>query len=456
MGENAGFPRKRIAMGMALIIPRKQLSSNFMEIHSGFIYYLPGRKNHMPKVNGFCIPIRRGGGGRFVTTAMWLIFTTGCSLMLLDDNGDFDITFTPTTKLLVIVEDGLDVQAELDQYKADLEAEKISVLTLGWQTGTAEDLRGILKNYHDSDKIDGAFLIGNLPAAWYEMSHDGRYETFPCDLFLMDPMSSWRDSDGNGLYDDHSPLALKLYVSRVMGSLTELKKYFYKTHLYRTGGMQMPRSAYLFKDDDWYVFQQGSRFGLTRIYDTVELCESPEATTKSAYLDKLQSRSAEFINQWIHSSPGTLCVLENGFYNTIDTQDVKTYNFEGLFYDLYDCSAARFTENNLGMSYLMSTDYALAIFGSTKIGGSYRSLAFYDVLAKKGTWGDAYRNWYNYFGKSSDKWFLGMVILGDPALRVSARGPVYRFIDPSLPAEPDAVQLDKLWNTLLDFQQANE
>jgi hypothetical protein len=182
----------------------------------------------------------------------------------------------------------------------------------------------------------------------------------------------------------------------------------------------------------------------------------PEATTKSAYLDKLQSQSAEFINQWIHSTPSTLCVLENGLYKNINTQDVKTYNFKGLFYDLYDCSAARFTEKNLGMSYLMSTDCALAILGSTKIGGSYRSLAFYDVLAKKGTWGDAYRNWYNYFGKSSDKWFLGMVILGDPALRVSARGPVYRFIDPSLPAEPDAAKLEKLWNTLLDFQQTNE
>jgi hypothetical protein len=31
-------------------------------------------------------------------------------------------------------------------------------------------------------------------------------------------------------------------------------------------------------------------------------------------------------------------------------------------------------------------------------------------------WGEAYSAWYNTYGKYSDKWHLGVVIMGDPLL----------------------------------------
>ncbi len=68
------------------------------------------------------------------------------------------------------------------------------------------------------------------------------------------------------------------------------------------------------------------------------------------------------------------------------------------------------------MTYLFKTEYAIATIGSTKVGGNYDPKVFHDVLSENGTWGDAYKSWYNNYGIISDKWFLGMVILGDPML----------------------------------------
>jgi len=60
----------------------------------------------------------------------------------------------------------------------------------------------------------------------------------------------------------------------------------------------------------------------------------------------------------------------------------------------------------------------LAVTGSTKVGGNYYPLEFHRTLAVGSSWGNAFKSWYNYFGSSDDEWFLGMVILGDPALYI--------------------------------------
>ncbi len=327
---------------------------------------------------------------------------------------------------------------------------------VGWPGGTARDLRALIDGSSGGGAVDGAFLVGDLPAAWYRAYTFGYYEEFPCDLYLMDPAAIWQDTDSDGLYDAHSPLALKFYVSRLTGTDAQIAAYFDKVHRYRTGELHRPVGAYLFKDDDWYSYHPGSSLGLGRIYDAVVIRESAEQTLKSVYVNDLTGSGMEFVNQWIHSHPTVLAVYEKNQsqqYQYISTHDVENYDFNGLFYNLYNCNAARFTQENLGMSYLTRTDYALAVFGSTKAGGSYYSLAFYDVLSKSGTWGDAYKAWYTHYGKNDDSWFLGMVILGDPALQVSSRGDAYRFIDLSLAPPPDVTQRDELKRVAIDFSK---
>lgn len=381
------------------------------------------------------------------------ILVSGCSFLFLGSKDDFPSVFSKTDTVLVVVEDGLydPLFSELQVYTDDLSVAGLNTVVTVWQSGTFEEFRSFLHITADVKKADSVMLVGSLPVAWYEMNAEGRYEVFPSDLYFMDDESVWWDSDNNGLLDHHTKISVTLPVSRIIGSEQELKGYFHKLHNFRTGEIRLPASGFIFKDDDWFDFQRGSSFGLSRIYRDFEIAESPVITTRDEYAWRLTNDGAEFINQWIHSYPRALYVIENNQYRQISLNDISNWNFKGHFYNLFDCSAARFTEENIGMTYLMKTDYAMAIFGSTKVGGCYQPLVFYDILSRKGTWADAYKQWYNHYGNTSDSWFLGMVILGDPSLEVHSDGPVYRMIDMSLPPEPVQEEIDSLNDKFRDF-----
>ncbi|MBN2353363.1 MAG: hypothetical protein JXD23_12385 [Spirochaetales bacterium] len=384
---------------------------------------------------------------------LWAALLSSCSLLLLNDNSGFSGRFDRTQRLLVLVDGGrAEVLAgALEQYRTDLTADGIAVTIESWTGGTAVDLRARLAEAHRTRNMDGALLVGGLPAAWYIRVGANGVEQFPCDLYLMDPDSSWADYNRDGMFESHSPLSLKYHVSRVSGSDSGLLRYFDKNHRFRSGTMAAPSDALVFKDDSWFDYRPGSSFGLSLIYPTVSRKESVSVTRRTDYASGLSGPGYEFVYQWIHSYPTALCVQEGSLYNTFTSRDIAAVNPQGLFYNLYNCSAARFTEQNLGMSYLTDTDWGLAVFGSTKVGGCYHPLVFNQVLSERGTWGDAFEIWYDYYGRTSDEWFLGMVILGDPALSVSTRGPIYRFVDYDLPADPDATEIRRLEGIDLDF-----
>ena len=112
------------------------------------------------------------------------------------------------------------------------------------------------------------------------------------------------------------------------------------------------------------------------------------------------------------------------------------------FYNLFNCSASRFTDEHIAMTYLTKTDYGLATTGTTKPGGNYYPKAFHHLLAQGNTWGEAFRGWYNNFGVTDDKWFLGMVILGDPMLTIQPT--VHRILKtaPLTQIPPDEEMMD--------------
>jgi hypothetical protein len=69
----------------------------------------------------------------------------------------------------VLVEDRLraSISQQLDQYKKDLATAGITATIAGWSGGTSSDLRARIDEAYANNKIDGAFLVGNLPAAWF-------------------------------------------------------------------------------------------------------------------------------------------------------------------------------------------------------------------------------------------------------------------------------------------------
>ena len=122
--------------------------------------------------------------------------------------------------------------------------------------------------------------------------------------------------------------------------------------------------------------------------------------------------------QWIHSTPTYMHIYGTG-EGYVDIDQIASENHKGTFFNLFNCAAARFTEDNLATTYLTRTGYGLAVVGTTKEGGMVTPRRFHGALGNGMTWGEAYLEWYNQNGNTDDEWFFGMVILGDPLIKIS-------------------------------------
>lgn len=364
-----------------------------------------------------------------------------------------EITIVKPKNLLLVVDIELSPSLDnvIDQYVYDLSNMGCTVNIFYWQNGTALDLKDILINYYEEKNIDGAFFIGDLPTSWYELWGFGQQEEFPCDLFFMDLDAEWQDTDNDGIFDYHSTLGLDIYVSRIAGTSKELEQYFEKVHMYRMNELNLDGGAYIFKDNDWASFNKGSNFELDKIFNSIKIVESLTDSIRPNYISELTNSGATFIYQWIHSYPPILAIEDQGTYEYLNTIDITSYNFKGLFFNLFNCSASRFTEENIAMSYLVKTNYGLATIGSTKVGANYYPDVFHKVLSENGTWGEAFKAWYNTFGITDDKWFMGMVILGDPTLVVS-KGRVKDFKSLAMALFPPVTEeVEELNNKIIEF-----
>ena len=350
-----------------------------------------------------------------------------------------------TYDLLIIVEaEKLEgIQSNLNQYVDDLENDGVSSHTITFESGTVEDLKQILVNYYLFHKIKGAFLIGTLPAAWAERVHndDGieMVEEFPTDLFLMDLAGAWQDQgtytcmlgsctldtpSTNSVYDTFPPSderELEIFVSRLRGTEAELNSYLGKNHAFRTSGALLPQRSFLFVDDDWDGHYP-DLFLLDTLYASghVDSMYDETATVASNYLDYMENQGAEYVHQWIHSSPIHLRIYEPDGSSVIMADDIVDRDLKGSFFNLFDCSAHRFTEESmiLGDAYLR-TGYGLASVGSTKPGAMLHTEIFNEKIGGGEYWGPSFKQWYNEIGREDDHWHLGMSIMGDPMLTLS-------------------------------------
>lgn len=320
-------------------------------------------------------------------------------------------------RILLIVEESIltSISTDLFVYSDDILAEGGTVKIRPFSgDNNIEDLKSIiLKN---RETIDGTFLVGNLPSAWYEQTAFGQFEEFPIDLFLMDLDATWSDVDNDGIYDGHSPLTLTKYSSRIKGTVEQISSYFSRLHDYRTGNYEYLGGAFIFKDDDWFETYRSSPFGLERMYSTVKINQNSAETQKDDYMQRLTLDGADYIYQWIHATATSLYIKDGSAYSPVRYGDLSSNNVRSRFLNMFNCKGARYTQTNLAMTYLNDTDTGLALTGSTKVGGNYYPLEFHRTLILGSSWGNAFKSWYNYFGRKDDEWFLGMVILGDPAL----------------------------------------
>ncbi len=326
------------------------------------------------------------------------------------------------SQVLVIVASGVEtpLAPELSRFASDLEAEGYSVSTQVMTGGTAASLRALLQS---TPGIGGAILVGDLPAAWYEMDEwSGPHEEFPMDLYLGDLDGTWGDSDGDGLLDSHGGDAgPEIWIGRIDahavefgGEIEMLRDYFDKNHFYRTGALAVPGRALVFNDDDW---QGSGSCGLDEIYGTVTLLEDPAQTTAAYYRDRL-AYGYEFVHLMSHSSPwGHAFKVPSGYSGTVMAPEIAEINPQTVFVQLFACSNCRWTEPDcLGNWYLFGEDYCLLAIGSTKTGSMLEFEQFYGPIGAGSSPGVAFRDWFDAVGISDPAWHYGCVLLGDPTI----------------------------------------
>jgi hypothetical protein len=114
---------------------------------------------------------------------------------------------------------------------------------------------------------------------------------------------------------------------------------------------------------------------------------------------------------------------------TVNSSHIQTIDPDGFLYNLFACSAARFTESDyIAGRYTFAETYGLATIGSAKSGSMLYFEDFYDHLGNDQCVGTALQEWFRDQGSDGFDnwevcWYYGMALIGDPTLRVNVCSP---------------------------------
>jgi len=339
----------------------------------------------------------------------------------------------PKGKMLVIVNYDLypSVSNAIRQYVRDVAYEGYFADVYRYRNGSPVELRNFIKS---KMPVKGALLVGNLPAAWFEMSDDfhGAAE-FPCDLYFMDTNGTWLDPDGDGKFSGH-PTNVKpeIWVGRLWtpdqngNNATLINDYFNRNHHFRKGLRGYSNRALAYVDDDWRHFDDCS-FDLMFPAANIEVHTDPTTTDGDRYKVEINEHRG-WAQVCAHSSPnGHSFKVPGSASEWIPASYLRDENPpNAYFYNLFACSNARFTQAEyMGGWYIFDkpggfSSNGLAAVGSTKTGSMLMFENFYGPMGYGKVVGDAYVDWWNGLGTAHDlgerQWYYGMVLLGDPTI----------------------------------------
>ena len=326
------------------------------------------------------------------------------------------------------------ISTEIDQYEQDIMNQGYTVQVINWSNSDVNVLRSDLINASiRPEGLEGAVIVGDLPAAYLQYWDNpwSKWRKYPCDLFLTDLDGQWVDNDPTDeLFDAHNDgtgdIYPEIWLGRIcpeslnnLNHLTAYRNYFTRNHAYRTGQLTRPHSQLVYIDDDWSAWTS-EWLGDMTAYTNITCISTNAVTTATDYKSRL-THTYEFVHVFVHSWPYEH-MFGPGGYGTegkVNCSDILSINTKSLFYNLYACSAANFSNtNNMGNQYLFSNN-TLAIVGSTKEGGMTMNSYFYTPLSQGKIFGEALKLWWwNPLHGPSDPISVGMVLLGDPLLTI--------------------------------------
>lgn len=362
-------------------------------------------------------------------------------------------------KFLIVVEQSLrpSIAASLTTYQNDLISEGYSPILATFSGGSDfSGLKNLIRQYYNSDAIEGAVLIGNLPYPYY--THD---ETFPIDHYYADLDGTFGGNGSSGFTSHTGNVKPELYIGRIKADNLNLtgqsaaqliNSYFTRNHKFRTGQIVSNEKALTFVDDEWYVDGWNHQRNMQYLFSQVDLVNTPSQTTGTLYRQKLRENYS-FVHFNAHSSPSGHLVTSN-FTNA----DIVSTNPNAFFYNLIACQNADFSvSNNMGNLYLLGNNYGLGVIGTTKSGSMQHYEEFYKGLSENMSLGKAMKRWWlsnvdlpggnEYFERY---WFYGLVLLGDPTLTIKPNIVLHKMEvqDPEADGNIDAGETADLFFTV--------
>jgi len=339
------------------------------------------------------------------------------------------------------------IETAFSQFISDLELEGYSLnVYTAMNDGDETALKNILISEWNSRNTAGAILIGDLPVAWYEMTHPpeygGNHVEFPIDLYFMDLDGRWLDRDTDGLYDGHGEgaggMEADIWVGRLLAfNLTEhganeatmMNNYFDKNHRYRTGELRLLDRALAYVDNDWCIY--GYENDVVLAYPNTDAVIDPYETTREDYMQRVrESTDNQYENLLIcsHSTPWAHYLYWGDGpydYSLFHNHEIEQIDVQVFFYNLFACSNCRFVEqDDMGSWYIFQSTYGLLSLGSTKSGAMLCFDDYYGPLGNGLSFGEAFLWWCinnmeSCYSPYSRVWFYGLTLLGDPTLRLS-------------------------------------
>ena len=360
--------------------------------------------------------------------------------------------FAQPKNVEVVVEHDLyaggEIAAGLTQYLADVVAQGYNpILTTTFTAdSTPGDLRTHLATRYATQGLAGAVFIGHLPVQSVYTSEGGGIsgEFHPCDLFYTDLDGSWTSSGAHGyLPDTHTDGTGDVGPEIWMGRLTTwnltllqpnrteaslLNTYFAKNHAYRTGALTVPNTGLAYTDDDWSPTLRVSALEMAVEGAVNNVWNDPatpgDETTAANYKARLANESYEHVLLSAHSS-----ATSHSMSGSVDNDDLAALDPQVLFYNLFACSAARYTEfGYIAGEYVFGAGAGLVAVGTAKTGGMMSDTMddYFGPLGLGVTFGDAMLDWWNLAVDPTGHtdieraWYYGMTTIGDPLLLTQA------------------------------------
>ncbi len=210
--------------------------------------------------------------------------------------------------LAILVNEDLypQISTMLWQYISDLLVEGYQIIETTTSGGTPEEIKAWIQEQY-SFGVTGVLFIGDIPAAWAEVSGD----QFPSDLFYMDLDGTWQDANGDGIYESHSAgsgdMGPEVYVGRIYATTLTydseanmVNEYFAKAHAYRMGELTQPWRGLEYVEEDWFDMD----VNLDNVYaDNVTRYDFGFLTTAEDYLNQMDL-GQHFVQVCVHSYSG--------------------------------------------------------------------------------------------------------------------------------------------------------